>query len=90
MSLYRAETRRLTKRRFTRWLLIGSLLVLAAVAIGTAASNKKVEAGQIAQAKAQAEATYQENLGYAEQERRRCEANPAGYGGDCSQLYTPV
>jgi len=90
VSLYRAETRRLAKRRFTRWLLLGSLLVLAAVAIGTALSNQKVGPAQVAEAKAQAEANYQENLRFAEQERQRCETDPSTYGGDCSQLYTPT
>ena len=90
MSLYRAETRRLTKRRFTRWLLLGSLLVLTAVAIGTALSNQQVGPDQVAGAKAQAEANYQENLQFAEQERQRCETDPSTYGGDCTQLYTPT
>jgi len=45
---------------------------------------------QVAEAKAQAEANYQENLRFAEQERQRCEADPSTYGGDCSQLYTPT
>ena len=90
MSLYRAETRRLAKRRFTRWLLLGSLLVLAAVAIGTAFSNQRVGPDQIAAAKAQAESNYQENLRFAAEERQRCETNPAQYGGDCTQLYTPT
>jgi ABC-2 type transport system permease protein len=89
MSLYRAETRRLAKRRFARWLLVGALLVLGAVAVGTAFTNQKVGAAQIAAAEADAQRNYQENLRYAEQERQRCEADPAAYGGDCSQLYTP-
>ncbi|HET6533244.1 MAG TPA: ABC transporter permease subunit [Actinoplanes sp.] len=89
MSLYRAETRRLAKRRFTRWLLVGALLVLGAVVVGTAFTNQKVGAAQIAAAEADAERNYQENLRYAEQERQRCETDPSAYGGDCSQLYTP-
>jgi len=90
VSLYRAETRRLTKRRFTRWLLIGALLVLAAVAVGTAASNERVGPAQIAEAQADAEANYQQNLRFAEQARQRCETDPAAFGGDCSTLYTPT
>ena len=90
MSLYRAETRRLVKRRFARWLLIGGLLVLTAVAIGTAFTNRQVGPEQIAEAKATAEANYQENLRYAEQERQRCEQDPSQYGGDCAQLWTPT
>jgi ABC-2 type transport system permease protein len=90
VSLYRAETRRLVKRRFARWLLIGGLLVLTAVAIGTAFTNRQVGPEQIAEAKATAEDNYQENLRYAEQERQRCEQDPAKYGGDCGQLWTPT
>jgi ABC-2 type transport system permease protein len=90
VSLYRAETRRLVKRRFARWLLIGGLLVLTAVAIGTAFTNRQVGPEQITEAKATAEANYQENLRYAEQERQRCEQDPSQYGGDCGQLWTPT
>lgn len=94
MSLYRAETRRLTKRRFTRWLVIGALVVLAAVAIGVALTNKKVGPAEIADAKAQATANYQENLRYAQQELTRCQAaagtpEAAQFPPDCSQMYMP-
>ncbi len=94
MSLYKAETRRLTKRRFTRWLLLGSLLVLIAVAVGTAFTNEKVGPAQVAAAEAKAQADYQESLRFAEEERRRCEAAPGtpeagNFPADCAQLYTP-
>jgi ABC-2 type transport system permease protein len=95
VSLYRAETRRLTKRRFTRWLLIGALVVLAAVAVGVALSNQKVGPAQITQAQADAEANFQENVRYAEQERQRCEQvkgtpEAANYPPDCAEMFTPT
>jgi hypothetical protein len=94
VSLYKAETRRLAKRRFTRWLVIGSLAVLAAVAVGMAFTNQKVGPDQVAAAQAEAERNYQENVRYAEQDRKRCEAakgtaEAANYPADCSQMYTP-
>ena len=95
MSLYRAETRRLAKRRFTRWMLVGGLVILAAVAVGVFFSNQKVGPEQIAAAKADAAANYQENLRFAEEARQRCEQakgtpeeqNPPE---DCAQIYTPT
>lgn len=92
MSLYRAETRRLTRRRFARWLVLGCFLVLAAVAVGMAVTNTKVGPAQITEAKARAEQNYQENLRYAEQERQRCEQSPgaAGFPTDCAQLSAPT
>jgi ABC-type transport system involved in multi-copper enzyme maturation permease subunit len=95
VSLYHAETRRLTKRRFTRWLVLGSLLVLTAVALGVAFTNQKVGPEQITEAKARATANYQENLRYAQQELARCQAAPgtpdaANYPADCTQMYMPT
>ena len=94
MSLYKAETRRLTKRRFTRWLVLGSLLVLVAVAIGTAFTNEKVGAAQVASAEAQARADYETSLRAAETELRRCQAAPgtpdaANFPADCNEIYQP-
>jgi ABC-2 type transport system permease protein len=94
VSLYKAETRRLTKRRFTRWLVIGSLVVLAAVAVGMAFTNQKVGPAQVAAAEAEARANYEESLRYAEEDRRRCEGaqgtpEAANYPPGCEGLYTP-
>ncbi len=94
MSLYKAETRRLTKRRFTRWLVAGSLLVLLAVAAGMAFTNEKVGPAQVAAAEADARANYEESLRYAEEDRRRCEAaqgtpDAANYPPNCEGLYAP-
>jgi len=95
VSLYRAETRRLTKRRFTRWLVIGALVVLVLVAVGVALTNKKVGPAEIAEAKAEATASFQENLRYAQEELQRCQAavgtaEASRYPTDCSQMYMPT
>lgn len=94
MSLYTAETRRLTKRRFTRFLVLGSLLVLLAVAVGTAFTNEKVGPAQVAAAEAEARASYEESVRIAEQDRQRCQAaqgtpEAANYPPGCEGLYTP-
>ena len=60
MSLYKAENRRLAKRWFIRWLLIGSLLALALLAGGMAVSNQKIGPSQLAAAQAQADPDYQD------------------------------
>jgi ABC-2 type transport system permease protein len=94
VSLYHAETRRLVKRRFTRWLVIGSLGILAAVAVGMFVSNQKSGPAQLAEGKAKAEAQYQQDVVFAQQEVARCQAAPgtaeaANYPPDCTQLFTP-
>ena len=95
MSLARAETRRLFRRRFTLVLLSGVLLVLAAVAVSTFLSNRKVTPEQVSSAKAEAERSYQDATRYAAIERQRCLAAPgtpdaANYPADCAELYTPA
>jgi ABC-2 type transport system permease protein len=95
VSVYRAETRRLIKRRFTKFLVIGTLAVLVAIAAGMFFANHKVGPSQIAAAQAEADRNFQEQSRQAAQERQRCEAAPgtadaANYPPDCSQLYTPT
>ena len=95
MSLYKAETRRLVKRRFTKWLVIGSLVVLAAIAAGVFLSNQKVGPAQVTQAKAEAERDYQQAVQQVAQDQQRCEAakgtaDAANWPPDCSQLYQPT
>lgn len=94
MSLYRAETRRLTKRRFTRWLTLGVLVVLVIVAAGVALTSTKPSAEGIAKAKTEAAAAFQQDVKYSQQELARCQAAPgtpdaANYPADCTQLYQP-
>jgi ABC-2 type transport system permease protein len=90
VSLYSAETRRLTKRRMTRVFLVLLLLALAAVAIGTGFFSKQRTPEVLAQAKADAAAQYQQDVVYAQEEKKRCEAAPAQYGGDCeNNVWVP-
>ena len=74
MSLYRAETRRLLKRRFTKLFVAGALVVLAAIAAGTFLSNQKIGPGEIAAAQAQARANYERAAADMAAEKQRCEA----------------
>jgi ABC-type transport system involved in multi-copper enzyme maturation permease subunit len=74
VSLYRAETRRLVKRRFTRLFTIGALLILAAVLAGVFLTNEKVGPDQIAQATARAQAEYKQSVAATEQIRAECES----------------
>jgi ABC-2 type transport system permease protein len=74
VSLFKAETRRLVKRRFTKLFTIGALLILAAVAVGVFLSNQKVGPAQIAEAKAKAHAEYERAVASTEQVKKDCEA----------------
>ncbi|MFG1840972.1 ABC transporter permease subunit [Micromonospora sp. NPDC049175] len=96
MSLFRTELRRLTKRRFTRYMTLLGLLVLAAVVVGVFFTNQKLDAGQLAKAERQADQQYQEQVRWSEQERTACEqAKAAGtdsdgrYPDDCSMITAP-
>jgi ABC-2 type transport system permease protein len=98
--LFRAEMRRLLKRRFVRYLTLGALVVLAAVAAGIFFTNVSVGPAQVAEAERLADRDFQEQVGYATSERLLCEqAKASGTGttpdaqrfpADCAQMYTPV
>ena len=60
MSLYKAETRRLVKRRATKLFVFCGLLVLATVAAGVFVTNQKAGPETVARAKAEAQANYQQ------------------------------
>ncbi|MEU4470869.1 ABC transporter permease subunit [Micromonospora sp. NPDC023888] len=97
MSLFRTELRRLTKRRFTRYMTLLGLLVLAAVVIGVFFTNQKIGAEQYAKAERQADQQYQDQVRWSEQERANCEqAKAAGtpndgrYPDDCSVMQAPT
>jgi ABC-type transport system involved in multi-copper enzyme maturation permease subunit len=95
VSLYKAEMRRLTKRRFTKWLVIGSLLVLAAIALVVFLTSKKVGPSQIATAQAAAQQDYERAVQQTEADKQQCEAaqgTPAAsnWPPNCDQLYTPA
>lgn len=96
MSLYRTELRRLAKRRFTRYMSLLGLLVLAAVVVGVFFTNQKIDAGQLAKAERQADQQYQEQVRWSEQERVNCEqakktgtADAGRYPEDCSVITPP-
>jgi len=89
LSLYKAETRRLTKRRFTRFFVLGTLVVLAAIVVGMFVSNQQVTPETRAAAAAAAEAEYQEALRYSAQEQELCKTDPDDTLPPCDQLYQP-
>ncbi|WP_229067840.1 ABC transporter permease [Actinoplanes sp. DH11] len=95
MSLARAESRRLVKRRLTKVIVIGVLLVLAAVVAGSWFSSEKVGAAQVAAAKAEADRNYQEALRSAAADKEKCLAaqgtpEASQWPADCNQLFTPT
>jgi ABC-type transport system involved in multi-copper enzyme maturation permease subunit len=94
VSLYKAETRRLVKRRFTKFFTAGALLVLVAVAIGMFFTNEKVGADQIAKAQAQAQADYERAVAQTATDRQTCEAakgtpTASQWPANCDELYQP-
>lgn len=96
MGLVRAERRRLFKRRFTRYMLLIGVLILAAVAVGVYATHQKPGAAASAEAQQRADAMYQQILADAERERAECvrakESNSAGaemYPPDCEMIQPP-
>jgi hypothetical protein len=97
MSLARAERRRLFKRRFTRYMLLIGMLILAAVALGMYLTNEKVGPAQVAAAQRQADRQYEQMLIEVEQIRQDCrQAKEAGaaqarrYPEDCDQIQAPT
>ncbi|KXK60685.1 hypothetical protein AWW66_17555 [Micromonospora rosaria] len=96
MSLYRTELRRLVKRRFTRYMTLLGLLVLALVVAGLFATNEKVGPEQWAAAERQADRQHQEQVRWAERERAGCERDRAAgvtddgrYPTDCAEIVPP-
>jgi ABC-2 type transport system permease protein len=95
VSLYRAETRRLVKRRFTKFFVLGSLVLLLAVAAGVFFSNQKVGPAQIAVAQQKADRDFATAQKQAELDQQRCKAAPGtseagNYPADCTELYVPT
>ncbi|WP_067509891.1 ABC transporter permease subunit [Actinoplanes sp. TFC3] len=88
MSLYTAETRRLTKRRFTRFFLLGVVLVLAAVAVGMFITNEKSTPETVAAAQREADQNYQSALQQAAQDKAACEAQ-ANPQDNCADMWQP-
>src|SRR5690606_8266356 len=101
MNLFRAEWRRLFKRRITVGTLLGVVVVLGLVAGGIANSNQKIGPEALAEAEAAAQAEYEEQLRWHEEtiddqvaqcreEQAAAEAagepSPWGEGFDCEML----
>jgi hypothetical protein len=94
VSLLKAESRRLVKRRFTKLLVIGSVVVLIAIAVGIFLTNEKASPESIAKAKTQAAQELQQAQRQAVQDKATCEAakgsaNAGQWPADCSALYAP-
>ncbi|BCJ53729.1 hypothetical protein Asp14428_52040 [Actinoplanes sp. NBRC 14428] len=87
MSLYTAETRRLTKRRFSRFFLLGVVVVLALIAGGMFFSNQKNTPEVVAAAQAKADREFQQAVVQSEAEKKACAAQP---GSDCANMWTPT
>jgi ABC-2 type transport system permease protein len=95
VSLFKAESRRLVKRRFTKLLVIGSVVVLIAIAVGIFLTNQKIGPDTIATAKAAATQQFQQDQEQAKQDLASCEAakgTPAAnqWPSDCAQLNQPT
>jgi hypothetical protein len=86
MSLYKAETRRLVKRRFVRYLALAGVLILTAIAVGTFFTNEKHGAAQIARAQQQAETEYQADVVRTADMRARCTAAKAAGTPDTGEF----
>lgn len=86
MSLARAERRRFVKRRFTRYMLLIVLGVLAAVAVTTYANTEKVGPEQIAAAQREADRQYQQQLAEYQRFLATCQRDNRP---DCSRVVEP-
>ncbi|MGK5672421.1 ABC transporter permease subunit [Micromonospora sp. URMC 106] len=96
MSLYRTELRRLAKRRFTRWMSLLGLVVLALVVVGVFLTNEKIDAAALAKAERAAEQQWQQDVRHNEQYRAECEkakaagaGEPGQYPDDCAMIQPP-
>jgi hypothetical protein len=96
MSLYRAELRRLTKRRMARYLSLAAALVLVAVVVFVFEVNDKRGPEAAAQAARTAEEMYRTGLASAAESRAQCEQakkngtrEQQGFPADCAEI-TPA
>jgi hypothetical protein len=97
MSLLTAERRRLFKRRFTKWMTVIGVLILAAIAVGMFFANQKRDANSLAEAQRRADQEYQRTVQFVEAERAACErAKESGntdsrrFPSDCSVIEPPT
>ena len=82
MSLYTTELRRLSKRRFARYMTLLGVLVLVGVAVGMFFTNHKIGPAEIAAAQRAAEQQYQQNLQQTNQMRQECVQSKAAGSQD--------
>jgi hypothetical protein len=97
--LFKAESRRLVKRRFARYLTLGAVVVLIAIAAGMFFTNTAVGPEQVAKAEATAQAEFQQSVAQADRDRAACvQAKASGtaptdgsqFPEDCAEMYTPT
>jgi ABC-2 type transport system permease protein len=95
MNLLRAELRRLTKRRITRWMLLLVLLLMPTVAVLVGLNHQKPGPDAIAAAEAQVDEELRNQQAYTEQEIDNCERAQEsgeraelGYPEDCEEIRT--
>ncbi|MFY1696319.1 MULTISPECIES: ABC transporter permease subunit [unclassified Solwaraspora] len=86
MGLYRAELRRLVKRRFVRYLTLAALLVLATVVVATFLQNQRVGPTALAQAERTAEQEFRAAVEWTEQWQAECERSHASGSPDLNQF----
>ncbi|GAA3338906.1 hypothetical protein GCM10020358_20700 [Amorphoplanes nipponensis] len=94
MSLFRAETRRLAKRRFIRLFALGTLLVLAAIVTGMFLSHHQPSPALLARAQVEADQGYEIALRQAARETANCRAAQGTAAArdypPCDQIYQPA
>lgn len=73
MSLVRAELRRLAKRRFTRWMLVLVVGLMATVAVTVAVTHQQPGPEVLAQAEAAAQREFEDQQRWMEEEIAECE-----------------
>jgi ABC-2 type transport system permease protein len=94
MSLYRAESRRLVKRRLIRYLAITGLIVLAAVAVGTFFTNHKVGAAERAVAVQKADQDFADQVKQTADMKAACEKaagtpEAKNFPSNCADITAP-
>lgn len=88
MSLLRAEVRRLTKRRFTRWMLAILVLVLGTVVVSMSLASQERTPAVVAEAQVKSQAEFQEQVRYHQEAVKECEAAKAR-GEDITKNFPP-
>lgn len=73
MNLVRAETRRLFKRRVTRYMLLFMVLACATIAIGFSLSSQKIDSQRLAVAESEARSAEEDATRQANVDRMACE-----------------